>query len=575
MCRMKRMSMVFTALMILLTVICTGHAVDLTDEQMFQELWKYISGSPRTAAPDHFEQLYVECKDLYNTGQYAQLLDLAEVQLTQGWLDSTTYTSSVQAITKYMAQSYKQTGQIERGVDYLLALYMKDADHPMASELGSRVFDLSLEAGLYHTAKLVLDHLVECDPYPGYWIEFYTRFYATTGDYPTALNTLAEGFTLGISMSRTRAISLPYLAPLHADPAFQQLVTETPETWAAFLRPSPTPYDLASESITLQELTILCDFFKSITDAPTAAEKWQETYRVFEQVYPHAERYKEELWQLFINEPNALFYQISLGMILLALADDALTTQVVESIDEKELERFPYELYRLAFLAARSTPHAAPPLIARLLKLSPDSLPSTGYIDLYLACGIAEPAVIDLLLSAAQSDNETESRNALRVLHFLAEPRLVPILQDKMAATTDTDAWEEYLSALAFLDIPEAWEAFNAVDSADLPPSVKDRLAELRKNMRQPSGLVNDTTLVISNPTLKNILFSNLAITQGYHLSDVVDILAASATPDDIEQLKRIRRSILRRGSDEALHDYMEINSVINHIRWQQYQTAR
>ncbi|HHT26211.1 MAG TPA: hypothetical protein GXZ82_03035, partial [Firmicutes bacterium] len=79
----------------------------------------------------------------------------------------------------------------------------------------------------------------------------------------------------------------------------------------------------------------------------------------------------------------------------------------------------------------------------------------------------------------------------------------------------------------------------------------------------------------ISNPTLKNILFSNLAITQGYHLSDVVDILAASATPDDIEQLKRIRRSILRRGSDEALNDYMEINSVINHIRWQQYQTAR
>jgi tetratricopeptide (TPR) repeat protein len=546
------MSIVVTVILVLLSTTLSIHA-EVTD----------------TTA-----QLYADCHRLFNEKQYTQLLELTEAQFSQGPL-TYLHPSSVPSIINYMVKAYVQTSQVDQGVDFLFALYSRDADRPGVTLIGSVVFDLALENNRYPVAKEVLDDMAQREPGP-FWSADYARLFALMGDYPAALKMLEEGIARRPLTSRTQVIGLPHFVPLHSDPTFQKLVTETPETWAAFQQ-RWSVWEQDAEPITLQELISLCDFYESITDARMAGEKWLEIYKVDNQVYAHAELYKEDLLQLLAVKSDSLFYQMSLAKILLILGDNALATKVTALLNDKNLEQFPDELCQLAYLAARSSPHAALPLIARLLALDPhtsqDLSEGLFHVQLFLACGVAEPAVMELLLSTARSDYMTSSFNAVLVLHFLAEPQLVPILQEKISATKDVDTWLEYFTALAYLNLPEAREALQAIDIDNLPETIKEQAIELRSSFQQPNKILVGPTIAAIDPALKSIVLSNLEITQGYDLSYVMDILAASVTFDDIEQLKQIRTKILQRASDEALYDHRAITSLINRIRWDQYHS--
>ncbi|HHW08985.1 MAG TPA: hypothetical protein GXX29_03300 [Firmicutes bacterium] len=517
--------------------------------------------------------LLAHCRELIKDGKYEEMLAIAEAELAREPLQYT-YPSPATTIIRHMVDAYRKTGRTAEGVDFLFGIYARDAGQRAASLLGEMVFELALESAKYRTAKEVLDILSGGETAPE-WSLQYAQLYAVTGRKEEALLKLQENFGWPYGASRTAVIGLPEFVALHDDPTFQELVTERPSTFAERIERSAALLRTTVDIMTEAELEEVASFYKSIDSAAKAAAMWQEISAVDARLYNQADRYKDKLMQMLSAGADWLFYQMSLAKILLMTDDGDMAVRVVEVMAGKDLRPFPEQLIMLAFLTARISPATALPFLHQVLDINfgEEAALSQSYLQFMLvnAFAVAQPDTVDLLLGAAVGDEAVRRDNALALLVFFQEEKLIPILLAKMERSESQEAWLENATHLSHLRLPEARQALVRLqyDTA-LAPAVREELPKLIEECGPPANPFGDEGVKITNPTLKKILLNNLELTLGYDIGKVAGTLALSADEGDIEQLQRIRSRLMTRLSDEAWYDYRVVTAVINLIKWRE-----
>jgi hypothetical protein len=524
-----------------------------------------------------------ESQKLYQQGKYTEALDILEPAVEKGTV-TYNYYGNLFSTEAYLVRLYKAAHQTDRGVRFLYGQYKSKKDAIARSGKEAALEDALLNLALTNKSLDVAREVVATqkarENFPG-WGLSEARISAVEGNRAATIEKLKGYLTYEYADSRTRILAYPEFKSFHGDPDFQNLMIDTLDRFAKLRSKYQLPDLLGGgKSLTLEEMRAQAEVYKQVTDAASGKELGQKLEEADRAINRNLAEHKNDVFAWLQHERQNKYYRLTLARLLVGLNDADLTARVAAEVDQDDFRQFPNQLFYLAYGVARSNPRLARPFLMQMLQLSKGSIFLVQHamsVDwegmLFQAFGVAEADYLDDLLKIAAGRDTVEAPNALKLLCLLLEPRVVPILTEKITRAASSHERRQFIDHFGMLPIPQTLHALESLQQSAQKAGESDtQIVRLMKDVKPSTVfefLERGDGIVISEPGMKKIFYSNLISTHGSETSFVMSTLYLSATPEDIPTLRRVRSSILHRMSDESFADYGIVTVVMMHLFWQ------
>jgi hypothetical protein len=190
------------------------------------------------------------------------------------------------------------------------------------------------------------------------------------------------------------------------------------------------------------------------------------------------------------------------------------------------------------------------------------------------AFGVAELQYLPDLKALCNERNTTIASNALTLLVAFGEPDVIPIIMDRISHEDCITVRDSLIRLIAEMRLPQSVVALKTLKAEAVSRGIFDTLeSRLLKEVVPPEKfdpMMTDDAVRITNSNLRMIFLNNLLYTCGSDMSYVHKTIFLSVNKSDIPVLRRIRSSIMRRMSDEAIYDYQSVSYIINWLQWQE-----
>ncbi len=549
-----------------------------------------------SALADRHDELFQECRNLYQKQEFSAALNLLEPEMEKGPINSF-YAWPFRSPEEFMGALYVESKQIDRGVKFFRRIFEKEKHGRIKDYYGLSIalFELAMLNGNFDLATEAAQSPSEFSER-----EFkIARVYAAQGRTHDALRMLrlqltqvARGY---LHPSQTEMLVYPEFRSLYTNVEFREMMTDSRERFqeriSNLFSSRRDNQDLKNARISVEAIKEAAEVYKKVPDPSSVDGLYKQLNEADQEIRSSLSSYKasaagaenvrEKLLSLLRNEKTSAYYRLTLAGILASLDDPEMTKKVAEEVANDNFLQFPSQFARLTYMVARSAPQSARPLLMQMLKGGGGSVPLPQHAMvlgwehlLFFAFGVAESEYTDDLLRIAETGSALESKNATTVLLAFQEPRLVPILRKRILNDKDAGNRKEMVNQLGNLMLPQAAAAFEGLKH-DLGVKYNDDTEEIAmiaaqiKPLKPIPNFRVCPAVAIQDEAIKEILFNNLEYSNGGDVSFVDSSIAATATKSDLPKLLRIRSAILNRISDEAMHDYGSITRIIVGLYWQ------
>lgn len=531
-----------------------------------------------------------EAARLCEEGQFLRALELLEpvrAKRPSEW----GFQGGVGNIEEFMARLYHRAEAVDRGVKYFYRLFKEpgpelgglDPEQARRAKLGRAYLDealleLALEQGDFKVAMEAYQSKKARESWPGLDLDL-ARIQAAQGKRVEALETLRRYLRYEFADSRSRLIARREFSALHADASFQGLMTETTESFDAWLRERSQKHErlLPKPTCNVEGVKRALATYRKVTSEATVDALRRELDAADKELACDVGPIQDDLFLLLEQEQPNTLGRLILGTRLAGMKGTDLATRAVAEVSRDDFTAFPSHLFSLAYTVARFDPERARPFLMLMLRassggaieLSQHAMTVDEYGLLIQAFGVVETRYADQLVKVATGDSPTESRRAAIVLSGLQDSRVVPVLTRRAVEETKQADRRLFIGMLASMCTPEASTAMAFVGEKLKRQKDPDaeKVSELVSKMKPPKesncNFMEADGIAINEPQMKQIFLDGLEVTHGADVSFVWKTLRLTSTKEDIPRLRKIRESVLHRFSDEAMGDHRRLSMII------------